>query len=176
MESLNAFTIPIFHTKIDTWSDEKDRIISLLELEEYDNHFTDYHRQYEAVENSNTFAPYAKDVIEVLKPALDEFNKVYPHTINIRMLWAQKYRANQYHQIHNHGALGYSAIFYAQFGDDHQATSFFAPFNNFIDGNLLEYVPEVSEGDIIFFPSALMHQCKPVQSDTERIIISFNIY
>ena len=75
-----------------------------------------------------------------------------------------------FHQLHNHGAVGYSAIFYAQLEDDHSPTSFFAPFLDFIEGNVIEYVPEVNEGDIIFFPSCLTHQCRVVQSSTERIV------
>ena len=42
-------------------------------------------------------------------------------------------------------------------------------------GQHLEFTPKVSEGDIIFFLSTIMHECKQVQSDNERIIFSFNI-
>ena len=175
IDQYNAFVIPIFKTKVENWSEHKDRILSLLELEEFDGHYTDYHINNQLL-NENKFASYGEEVVDVLRPALEQFNEVYPSNINIKMMWAQKYSAKQYHELHNHGALGFSAIFYAQFDDGHQATSFYAPYVDFIEGNVLEYVPEVSEGDIIFFPSVLMHQCKPVQSDTERIIISFNIY
>jgi hypothetical protein len=175
MDQHNAFVIPIFKTKVENWSEHKDRILSLLKVEEHDGHYTDYHINNELL-NENKFAPYGDEVVDILRPALEEFNEIYPLNINIKLMWAQKYAAKQYHELHNHGALGFSAIFYAQFEDNHQATSFYSPYVDFIEGNVLEYVPEVSEGDIIFFPSVLMHQCKPVQSDTERIIISFNIY
>ena len=87
----------------------------------------------------------------------------------------QNCKRKQLLYFHNHGALGYSAIFYAQLEDDHSPTSFFSPFLDFIEGNVIEYVPEVNEGDIIFFPSCLTHQCRVVQSSTERIVFSFNI-
>ena len=36
---------------------------------------------------------------------------------------------------------------------------------DYITGEHLEFTPKVSEGDIIFFPSTIMHECKQVQSD-----------
>ena len=176
IEQFNAFNISFFQTKVENWSEHKDRILSLLDLEQCDDHYTDYHKNNAKLIESNEFASYGEEVVDVLRPALEQFNEVYPNNINIKLMWAQKYGSGHLHQIHNHGALGYSAIFYAQFDGTHKATSFYAPYMDFIEGNVLEYVPEVSEGDIIFFPSVLMHQCHPVQSDTERIIISFNIY
>ena len=42
-------------------------------------------------------------------------------------------------------------------------------------GKHLEFTQKVSEGDIIFFSIYHYAWCRPVQSDKERIIFSFNI-
>jgi len=167
----NGFVVPFFTATVDDWSEHKDDILSSLDLEDGDGHLTDYFKYYQAGE----IAPYTERMFEILDPAIKDFNELYPFDFQIFNMWAQKYTRGGYHPPHNHGALGYSAIFYASLESDHQPTSFFAPFVDFIEGDVIEYVPEVSEGDIIFFPSVLTHQCKAVQSDSERVIFSFNI-
>ena len=167
----NGFVVPFFTATVDDWSEHKDDILSTLDLEDGDGHLTDYFKYYQAGE----IAPYTERMFEILDPAIKDFNELYPFDFQIFNMWAQKYTRGGYHPPHNHGALGYSAIFYASLESDHQPTSFFAPFVDFIEGDVIEYVPEVSEGDIIFFPSVLTHQCKAVQSDLERVIFSFNI-
>lgn len=171
MEQLSAFSIPIFKTKVEDWDTHKDRIISLLDLPDCGDQYSDFHKNDDLDEPPS----YYEDVIEILKPAIEEFGSAYPREVGIKLMWAQKYQSNHYHGLHCHGPIGYSAIFYAQFEDDHLATTFYAPFFDFMTGKHLEYTPKVSEGDIIFFPSTIMHECRPVQSETERIIISFNI-
>ena len=167
----NGFVVPFFTATVDDWSEHKDDILSSLDLEDGDGHLTDYFKYYQAGE----IAPYTERMFEILDPAIKDFNELYPFDFQIFNMWAQKYTRGGYHPPHNHGALGYSAIVYASLESDHQPTSFFAPFVDFIEGDVIEYVPEVSEGDIIFFPSVLTHQCKAVQSDSERVIFSFNI-
>ena len=167
----NGFVVPFFTATVDDWSEHKDDILSSLDLEDGDGHLTDYFKYYQAGE----IAPYTERMFEILDPAIKDFNELYPFDFQIFNMWAQKYTRGGYHPPHNHGALGYSAIFYASLESDHQPTSFFAPFVDFIEGDVIEYVPEVSEGDIVFFPSVLTHQCKAVQSDSERVIFSFNI-
>ena len=167
----NGFVVPFFTATVDDWSEHKDDILSSLDLEDGDGHLTDYFKYYQAGE----IAPYTERMFEILDSAIKDFNQLYPFDFQIFNMWAQKYTRGGYHPPHNHGALGYSAIFYASLESDHQPTSFFAPFVDFIEGDVIEYVPEVSEGDIVFFPSVLTHQCKAVKSDSERVIFSFNI-
>ena len=171
MKTEAAFMIPVFTHAVENWSDYKDEIIDMLDTESRDGHQTDYFKYHE----EGKLPPYAEKLFDILQPSLKEFDDVYPHAFDIRNVWCQKYGYGSYHELHNHGALGYSAILYAKLEDDHNPTTFFAPFLDFISGHVIEYVPEVSEGDIIFFPSSLTHQCKVVQSESERIIFSFNI-
>ena len=171
MNQLNAFTIPIFQRRVEDWDTHKEKILSLLDLADCGAHYTDFHKN----DDSDEPPSYFEDVIEVLKPAMEEFASSYPREVAIKLMWAQKYQSNHYHGVHCHGATGYSAIFYAQFEENHSGTTFYAPFSDFMTGKHLEYTPKVSEGDIIFFPSTILHECRPVQSDKERIVISFNV-
>jgi ectoine hydroxylase-related dioxygenase (phytanoyl-CoA dioxygenase family) len=39
----------------------------------------------------------------------------------------------------------------------------------------MDYTPDVKEGDIVFFPSQLLHYANPNTHDKERVILSFNM-
>ena len=103
--------IPVFSHTVENWSDYKEEIIDMLDLEDRDGHKTDYFKYHE----DGKLPPYAERLFDILQPSLKEFDDVYPHKFRITNVWGQKY---------NHGALGYSSIFYAQLEDDHSPTSF----------------------------------------------------
>jgi hypothetical protein len=115
--------------------------------------------------------------MKVLDGAFCEFEEVFPYDYYIENLWCQKYKNDQYHGTHNHGALGYSMVFYAQFDKDcHEGTKFIAPFYNWLDGNAMIHTIDVDEGDVIFFPRMILHECGHVRNnDRERIIFSLNM-
>ena len=62
-----------------------------------------------------------------------------------------------------------------QFRIIHEATKFYSPFNDPATGDLMEYQPFVKEGDLVIFPSYLLHEGPVNKSDKERVIVSFNI-
>ena len=88
--------------------------------------------------------------------------------------WYQKYTRGEYHSLHNHGPIGWSAIFYATLGEGHKGTTFYSPFPD-IDGSLVHRTPSVMEGDLLIFPSYLCHCFNPSDSDEERAVIAFNM-
>jgi hypothetical protein len=91
--------------------------------------------------------------------------------------WFEKAEKNMYHQTHNHGPLGFSAVCFIQYDDSiHTPTQFVSPFNNFVSGSVLSHSPEhIKEGSLIFFPSIIHHYTIPNDSEKERIILSFNL-
>ena len=57
----------------------------------------------------------------------------------------------------------------------HKPTTFISPFTDHVSGELERYEPDVEEGDIIFFPSNLLHYAPVNLSTKTRIIMSFNL-
>jgi hypothetical protein len=58
---------------------------------------------------------------------------------------------------------------------EHIPTTFYSPFPNPYYGTISKAAPPVSEGDIIAFPSLLLHESPVSPSDKQRTIMSFNI-
>lgn len=173
IEQVQAFYVPIFKVRISHWAEKKPKLLGLVDFYKddfwHDDHFTDYHY------NKDNGCPYMLDFTSILDAELDEIIRVMGKSIKIKDLWAQQYNHTNYMTAHSHGATGYSCVLYAVFdAAEHEATRFIAPFNNFHTGSVLEYTPEVEEGDMIFFPSVLLHDAKPNSSDKQRTIFSFN--
>ena len=73
------------------------------------------------------------------------------------------------HDLHNHG-IGYSSIIYINYEKEiHSSTIFVNKVNNKL------FLPDVEEGDILFFNSKHYHHCPSNKSDVGRMICSFNL-
>ena len=90
-------------------------------------------------------------------------------------LWCQRYKSRDYHVPHDHGTVGYSCVFYARINPKvHKSTLFFSPFAA-ESGSRDTSSIAVEEGDLVIFPSGLLHMAPPHDSDQDRIIISLNL-
>ena len=169
----HMFYIPLLHVVCRNWKEKKEKILQHIEENkstfDYSGEvFTDYFRSSTA---SNGFFQ------ELFDEELNVFlNKIQYETKKVHSSWIEISKNRNNHPIHNHQARGYSAICYVKFDRDfHEPTVFVSPFLDFYRGNVLDYKPNVDEGSIIFFPSAIMHYTVPNQSNDDRIIASFNI-
>mgnify|MGYP001189234246 FL=1 len=79
-------------------------------------------------------------------------------------IWFQQYEKNSKHGWHIHGR-NYTGVYYLQF----DGTAKTQVWNNEIMNLNCE------EGDIVMFPSFMIHRAPPVQNDKTKTIISFNI-
>ena len=173
MQELHPFVVPMFIIDVQDWENKKKTLLSLPDWDASDcmneDNFTDYHKH-------KTKPPYMQEFLNIIETELKEFAQKIDHSIGISALWAQRYKRNQYMGPHNHGPLGYSAILYVEFdADEHNGTQFFAPYNNFLHGNTLDFTPDVKEGQILFFPSTLLHHALASRGDKLRTIFSMNI-
>ena len=173
MEPLNKFQVPFFIHQLDL--NKQLQILNIFtcnkkNLEKKDP-VSDVYTDFFSKRN------YTADVISILR---DELEELYSTTgffsPSVSEVWIQQYTRGCFMTPHNHGTTGFSAVYYIKFDpEEHEATRFISPLNNFVTGDNYEYKPEVDKGTLIFFPSVLMHYVRPTQSDKPRAILSFNI-
>jgi len=170
----NLLRLPFFKYEIDEWEYKKRLLMDLFNqtplknLEKEDSFvYTNY-----SIQNLDDGR-----IVDILRDTLNKFS--YDSGIGeakIKDSWFQKYTDGCFHNPHNHGMTGYSAVCYIEYDESiHKPTKFILPWNNPITGEIIEYVPSVKEGDIIMFPSLLTHYVLPVKTDKTRIILSLNI-
>ncbi len=167
----NMFFIPLFHTKCFNWQLKKNKLKNLCGKLNYDGYqYNDF--------SKHTTNLYINDIDCIFEEEIKNFkniNNIQHH--KIVDCWFEKFLTSNYHQIHNHGPLGYSAVCYIDYiKTEHKPLVFISPFNNFLNHSVLFYSPEfVEEGTIIFFPSTLNHYVDPNKSENERLVVSFNL-
>jgi hypothetical protein len=167
----HLFYVPLVHIQVNDWEVKKKILHDLYDkiLVEYnDNVWTNYHNDKEFLN---------KEISELLRDELINFgNLLNFQELKIEASWFEASKQNNYHNPHNHGLTGYSAVCYVDYDKNyHEATNFIAPFANFVTGDLLRDKPEIDEGSLILFPSSLIHYTNPNISKKERLILSFNL-
>ena len=158
-----AFSVPIFKYNVQNWKIKKKQLLDLF----------------------NSFKPRVVDNVitspldiktNILSKEIELFEKDVGFNLISSEVWFQKYESNMNHAVHNHGPTGFSSVCFIEYDKhNHNPTTFISPFGNYITGELERYQPDVEEGDIIFFPSNLLHYAPTNLSKITRTIISFNL-
>ena len=158
-----AFSVPIFKYNVQNWKIKKKQLLDLF----------------------NSFKPRVVDNVitspldiktNILSKEIELFEKDVGFNLISSEVWFQKYESSMDHAVHNHGPGGFSSVCFIEYDKhNHKPTTFISSFGNYITGELERYQPDVEEGDIIFFPSNLLHYAPTNLSKITRTIISFNL-
>ena len=119
---------------------------------------------------------YLNTVRELLKEEMTWFANDLKADPQIVRAWFERALYKCHHPVHTHGHGGWSAVLFIEYDPTvHTPTVFIAPFNHFVTGMQLTYMPEVEEGDLILFPSFLLHYTQLNESHVQRTVASFNM-
>jgi hypothetical protein len=166
------YDLPFLKFKVNNHIEIKQNILDAIKkigihslIEEPEEHIfnSDWHI------NSN----YRRHYIEFINPILinviqeikHKFN--YKQDIGIQGVWFQQYNYLDYHDWHHHGLCMFSCVYYVELNKKNSKTTF-KLFDN-------EFEVDVQEGDILIFPSFLLHKSNKNLSDLTKTVISFNI-
>jgi hypothetical protein len=108
-----------------------------------------------------TFLPYLQFEIKLFMEHLmmEEWD--------INELWFQQYIKGNTHGWHSHGS-NFTGVYYVELPEDSPKTELVQPFTNRI------FEADIKEGDILVFPSYIVHRAPAVEHDVRKTIISFN--
>lgn len=164
------FNIPLFIISCENWDDKKQALKQFYSdnsLQENSSILTDFFKKRE----------YHYIIFDLFYKEMEKFRLNFNfNSISIKDVWFEKALKGMYHGIHNHGTIGYSSVCYINYNNKlHTPLTFVSPFDNFLNGELLSFTPDISEGDILFFPSVIKHFTLPNKSDEPREVVSFNL-
>lgn len=169
--SKNIFSISLFEKKIDNWQKKQRALINISDKSSFfkggDGVTSDFYTQQDS---------HNEAIKIIFKEEMDIFlNEIKASEYYISNSWFEKAHKGEYHGVHNHGQLGYSAVCYIIYDNTvHTPTQFISPINNINDGGSEYYTVDADEGKLIIFPSMLLHYTIPNDSEKERLIMSFN--
>jgi len=178
------FTVPLYKISINDWDVKKNAVLDIIGDSNYyedelsGNQLTDFNYSRHGL--GREYNDYSKSMWELLFPYIEPIihhlgTELEPNFVP--SMWSQKYYKFSRHDIHHHGQKGYSCILYIKYNVDvHKPTRFLSPFNNFTSGSTTWFSPDVREGDLILFPSTILHESPTQTTDEERMILSFNLH
>ena len=85
--------------------------------------------------------------------------------MEINSMWGMCYKKNDYTRVHDHWPATWSGTFYLDIPTDYAGTLFFPE---------LEHNIEPVTGQLVIFSGTTKHGVKTIQSNGERLAISFN--
>jgi hypothetical protein len=129
---------------------------------------TDYRMQYEPgfVELEKEITSIINYLPEIVNPQAKE-GKGYGGFMEIRDMWGMVYKKNDYTDVHAHWPSVWSGSFYLDIPTDYAGTLFFPE---------LEHHIEPITGQLVLFSGSTLHGVKTIQSNGERLVVSFNYY
>lgn len=122
--------------------------------------------------------------IEISELITEFFSRLgYTQRWSFENAWCNIYPENAFVPLHDHRGIHWSGVYYVQaekncgdiiFTDPKEYALSFEPENTMYRGNN-DFRIEPTPGKILLFPGYLKHETKPNLSNSDRIIISFNI-
>ena len=124
---------------------------------------TDWHLPRE------THREYITHIYDTMQDVCRQVNEIGEDVDGIKVdnYWFQQYAPHNYHGWHIHGMSVYSCVYYVDTDEATPRTSF----------KMLgsEFEVEAEEGQILVFPSFLLHASKPNTSSKTKTVIAFNL-
>jgi hypothetical protein len=118
---------------------------------------------------------YTREWIKFVKPKLEEHFNECAKDLNyqnceVRGMWYQQYTKNNTHGWHTHGE-NYTGVYYLEFPKGSPKTELIDQYNI-----KKKITINAEEGDVVIFPSFIIHRAPRVMNDIKKTIISFNLY
>ena len=113
---------------------------------------------------------WANTLMPHLAKHLSESTKLLGYVqFKIQELWFQQYEQQSSHGWHVHGS-NWTNVYFLEFPEDCPKTQFINPFNQ---TDICEF--DVKEGDVLTFPSYVIHRAPVNNSTNRKTIISWNM-
>lgn len=166
----------LLKTKLKYHSQIKNNLINLINnqkaesVQTKDNHFDDNISLTDWSTGGDFNLPWKKYFLPYFEETLIEMaKKLGFDKLKLIHLWFQKYDQGGYHNWHIHG-YNYSGVYYLNLPKGSSTTKL-------LDSYDLKSITDINaeEGDIIFFPSHVIHKGDKQTIDKTKIIISWNI-
>lgn len=169
---------PIYKTKLKEHSTLKNEILGLIDSSGCSSYVgvDDYGYTKTMISKCDWNLPKEAErkYLDIIFPLIEDnhrelFNKLGFPTVDIINMWFQQYEKNSFHEWHTHTQCQWSSVYYLEFPKGSPRTVFVNPLNNTDTFDV-----DTEEGDIITFPSFIVHSAPKVESDKRKTIISFN--
>jgi len=154
----------------------KNNLIDLIKktysdkLKINDNYYGDLIHRLDWSKSTDPKRKWTKYLVPFIQKYFDDCaNQLGYQEADIKNLWFQQYNINGKHGWHIHSE-NYTGVYYVKFSEKSGKTELINPFLQ-----NKKIIINAKEGDIIIFPSYVIHRATEQLDNSEKIIVSFNI-
>ena len=179
------FPEPVYFSRLERVLTKKElRTINKYKEKAYKNHgnltsLDKYVLENKALEDLKK--DLNKEVINYFNEVVCTSNSIIPY---ITQSWINYTEVNQFHHLHSHGNSYVSGVFYIAANQEVDTIRFDKRSSSEIILEVLKYnifnsngwIRPVQTGDVLLFPSSLLHQVEPKKGMNTRISLSFNVF
>lgn len=173
---INQLEIPYIINYFDGHLAIKTDLLSLIDnaksesLTNKDDYYQDNISRLDWDKKDDWNREWVQKFLPLLHKNVDKMmNEIGFENHNVLCLWFQQYLKNGTHGWHVHGD-NYTGVYYLELPEGTPTTEYCQPMNTKKIGKF-----NVKEGDILLFPSFVIHRAIKNLSDKRKTIISFNI-
>lgn len=121
---------------------------------------------------------------ELLQPNIDKFFETLQRKVNyvVNEAWLNTYKKGSFQEIHDHVPSDISCVFFLNHGKDFSEFYFRDRHSSDVSFKLRQtlgfadlWTPQIRAGDMLFFPSNVLHGVTKHNSDTLRKTLSYDI-
>lgn len=171
---INSIACPYVISKFEQHSRYKDLILELLDTADFE------HAKFDNIETDITKTDWflgksldRKWVKPIIDPLVSHTKNVYSRlgyeTILIRELWFQQYHINSQHGWHVHSS-NFTNVYYLEMSKESPKTLLLNPLDQ---TQIIEL--DCQEGDVVSFPSFIIHKSPKNVNKQRKTIISYNL-
>lgn len=171
---LPVMTIEFYIIDVNNWQQKKDMFVEILRSTpkrqfKLDDPMVKFHTD----RSDNN---YRDDFCHIFQEEIREIEKETECDLTVQDVWSVKYAAGDFHSPHMHADSNFSAVLYFDYNFmEHTGTSVMLQNTN-PKTNLTDIItPNVVEGQILVFPSHLIHFTSPHYSNAPRGVVAFDL-
>jgi uncharacterized RmlC-like cupin family protein len=172
----HSLKCPFIIGRFEQHNELKDKILTAINNQKEFDHLYEEHDAVDITRcdwHTSRFDPTREWVQILMDPLANHLQKVTEKLgyveFKIQELWFQQYAQTSTHGWHVHGS-NWTNVYYLELPEDCPRTQYYIPF----DQTTLEEFG-VREGDILTFPSFVVHRAPINNSSNRKTIISWNM-
>ena len=182
MKEASLFTIPIWTKKVEDFESKKKKLV-----DQFDKFEDIRDRSNNFLTNRNVSIPnHDTRLVRIDRFSIimeDELNELYrivrkkwgATNVWFKDVWSVTYKTNDYQNIHTHGSAGLTGILYLDIPDDGPNLKIVQPWSNWVTDTTDSVNLKLKEGEMIVFPSFLLHSSEPNRSSKIKRVISWDM-
>lgn len=184
-EIVPIFPTPVYKTKLDRDITIEEQTLFLDCSHKVMKNVGNYYSAQTGVLDLEGFANIKNFITDSINDYFDKIIKPEKNiTPYISTSWINFTNKSEFHHPHNHPNSFISGVFYASVDPEKDSISFHSDLFRAIhiqskennEYNSSECTFYVSSGELLLFPSHLIHSVKPAEGDHTRISLAFNVF